>query len=656
MKGRYAVTRKGIILACLIGTVMLFVAWTDDRIPQAHAYHSAEELEVLRGGTWALPVGQNYHFMASGNCYGCHGPDIVNEYASVDAQGNDVNVADDWRSTMMANSARDPFWRAKVSHEVAVNPAHQVALEDKCTSCHAPMGHFDKHLTGGGPYTISEMVNDPIALDGVSCVPCHMQSADSLGLMFSGKMKFDLNNQLYGPYTNVFGPPMTSFVGYDPVYGAHINDAGLCAGCHTLMTETADLSGNLTGDEFVEQATYHEWLNSSFNTDTDPINGVSCQGCHVPRIDDAVVISANYLFLQGQSPFGLHHFAGGNSFMLKLLKENAIALELTASPEQFDSTIARTDRMLQQNTLLLETDVIARDADTAFIAVKLTNLAGHRFPSGYPSRRAFLELTVRNAEGDTLFRSGGWSGEYEVIGHDPEWEPHYDVIRQPDQAQIYELVMADVNGDKTTVLERAKEPLKDNRLVPLGFSTGHISYDTTRIVGVPQSDLDFNHENGVEGSGTDVVRYNVPMNGHLGLIQVSARVWYQVAPPRWMEEMFMVSTPEIDAFEAMYEAADGTPVLVKEAETTDLSVAIDDLKELGVSIHPNPISDGMLSIEGLSERITLIEVFDVRGALIERHAPRGVSRWQMQLPKRSATYMVIITTTEGVFVERVVNL
>src|SRR5690606_31050905 len=144
---------------------------------------------------------------------------------------------------------------------------------------------------------------------------------------------------------------------------------------------TADLQGVPTGDHFVEQATYHEWLNSAFNTRRDPENGVSCQGCHTPRIGDAVVISANYLFLQGRSPYGLHHFAGANTFMLGLLRDNIGQLGLTASAAQFDTTIARTDRLLKRNTLLLETSVTARDADTAFIAVKLTNLGGHKFPS-----------------------------------------------------------------------------------------------------------------------------------------------------------------------------------------------------------------------------------------------------------------------------------
>ncbi|MDQ3101723.1 MAG: hypothetical protein M3R08_10085, partial [Bacteroidota bacterium] len=255
MKLLNSLTAKGLILACLIGTVALFVAWTEGGIPQAKAYHTHEELETFRGGSFALPVGANNFFMASGNCYGCHGPDQVNNYASIDEEGNDVNVADDWRSTMMGNSAHDPFWRAKVSHEVAANPAHQEILEDKCTSCHAPMGRFDKALSGGGHYSITEMVSDPIALDGVSCLPCHMQSDDSLGLLFSGELRFDTNNVVYGPYTDVFGSPMASFVGYDPLFGAHINDAGLCAGCHTLITETADLNGEPTGDSFAEQAT-----------------------------------------------------------------------------------------------------------------------------------------------------------------------------------------------------------------------------------------------------------------------------------------------------------------------------------------------------------------------------------------------------------------
>ncbi len=661
MKRIHTLSTKTFAVLGILGTVGVLVAWTTDELPRAHAYHTQEEIEGFRGSGQGLASGANNYFRASGDCYGCHGPDNIGPvYAMRNENGEDVNPLDNWRSTMMGNSARDPLWRAKVSHEVSVNPGHQAGLEDKCTSCHAPMGRYDKFLSGQGHFSIAELTQDPIAKDGVSCLACHMQSADSLGLTFSGTLHFDTNNVLYGPYGSktdppIFGAPMESFVGYNPVYGAHINDAGICAGCHTLITETADLEGNLTGDHFVEQATYHEWLNSSFNTDADPENGLSCQACHMPRIGDAVVISALYDFLTPRSPFGQHHLAGANVFMLNLLKHNLTELELTSSSVRFDTTIARTMRMLQNQSILLETSVAGRSADELDVDVKLTNLAGHKFPSGYPARRAFIELHVKDDQGATLFRSGAWDPSYEVIGHDANFEPHYDVITQEDQAQIYEMVMADVNGDKTTVLERAKSPLKDNRLVPAGFSTAHFAYDTTIVVGVPVSDTDFNHDGlGAEGSGSDITHYQVPMNGYTGLLTIEARVWYQSLPPRWLEEMFAFNTPEIDLFRNMYLAEDGSPVLVKEEILTDVSMGLDDLREAGIRIYPNPVRDGILRIEGLDARTTSITVLDMRGALVASYRPQGERSWQARLPQASATYLIVFETAGQRFTERVI--
>ncbi|MBL7952226.1 MAG: T9SS type A sorting domain-containing protein [Flavobacteriales bacterium] len=662
MASDHTLISRSLIIAGLAGTVVLFVAWTGDRLPKAHAYHSEKELEMYRGGL-DLPIEDNEYFTGSGRCQGCHGlDDVPPVLANHTADGVDVNPVDMWRSTMMGNSAKDPFWRAKVSHEVAVNPAHQSALEDKCTSCHAPIGRYDKFLSGEGHYSMSEMVQDPLAMDGVSCLACHMQSADSIGQHFSGHLIFDTTNVIYGPYNaaNLFGAPMESFVGFAPHYGAHINDAGLCAGCHTLVTETADLDGEPTGDHFVEQATYHEWLNSVFNPEVDPEGGVTCQGCHMPRIEDPMVISALYDFLAAdeyrRSPYGKHELVGGNTFMLNLLKNNNAALLLTANSVQFDSTIARTTRMLQNRTLLLETNVASRTSDTAFIDVKLTNLAGHKFPSGYPARRAFVELVVENAQGDTLFRSGGWDDAYEVMGHDEQWEPHHDVIRNEAQAQIYEMVMADVNGNKTTVLERAKESLKDNRLAPLGFTTSHPSIDTMLVVGVPAGDTDFNHyAGGNEGSGTDAIHYRVALNGYAGSLTIRSNVWYQSAPPRWMEEMFAVNTPEIESFRAMYAAEDGSPVLIRSNEVVDISTGVDDLEELGVRVFPNPVRDGLLRIDGLDDRITSVQVFDARGSLVAERIPSSARSWQLRLPAGAGTYVVVVRTGDQRFVERVVS-
>ncbi len=123
-----------------------------------------------------LPTGFNELFAGSGECALCHS-DMVN------SQGESISIVDDWRSSMKANAARDPFWRAKVSHEGLVNPGHAEVLEDVCTKCHAPMGHFNAHHNGQPLYSIEEMENDPLAMDGVSCTACHQITDESLGII-----------------------------------------------------------------------------------------------------------------------------------------------------------------------------------------------------------------------------------------------------------------------------------------------------------------------------------------------------------------------------------------------------------------------------------------------------------------------------------------
>jgi hypothetical protein len=80
------------------------------------------------------------------------------------------------------------------------------------------------------------------------------------------------------------------------------------------------------------------------------LQNITCQDCHFPRIKDPIVISSNYLFLEGRVPFGLHEMAGANTMMLKLMKENREALGITASAENFDKTIAATYAMLQDKS------------------------------------------------------------------------------------------------------------------------------------------------------------------------------------------------------------------------------------------------------------------------------------------------------------------
>jgi len=643
--------RTTLILLGLLGLVALFAGWSETS-RTVLGPHDRSELARLRNFRDTLPVAGGDFFLTSGRCAGCHGRDLLGQ-ASIDpATGHDVNVVNDWRSSIMANSARDPFYLAKLDHEMLVNPGHAEAIGTKCLSCHAPLAVYEEALSGHPPFTRAMLDTSVLASDGVSCLACHMQSTEFTGSTFSGVLHFD-SAHVYGPYYDDQINPniMQSFVGFTPGFGEHIVNSEVCAGCHTLITETLDLDGNLTGDEFVEQATYHEWQNSVYNA-----NGTQCITCHMPRIEGPIILAAEYAFLNGQTPFGLHHLAGANVHMLELMKANREALRIPATEAQFDSTIARTRALLTQRSLDIDVDIVERTADTAYFEVRLENRAGHRFPSGYPSRRAFVEFIVRNADGDTVFASGLIDDTYEVVGHDAAFEPHYDVITSEDQVQIYELVMADVNGDFTTVLERAKEPLKDNRLVPLGFLTSHPGYDTTRIAGTALLDPNFNRNTlNEEGSGTDLIHYRIPMNGWSGALTATTRVFYQSMPPAWNAEMFAYNSATIDTFRTMLAASDGTPTLVVTGEVGVGPLGLKERAAERIAAFPDPTSDGWMTILPKSDaRIRITALYDARGRAVPVHQERKGSGWRIQLPA-TGIYFLYLTVNDEPVLQRVIR-
>ncbi len=620
---------------------------------------SKEDLPQLRsgGGTGAeLPVISNSLFVGSGNCGGCHGHD-ADGVASISGEGLDINITDDWRATMMANSVRDPFWRAKVSHEVAVNPSHQMELENKCTTCHAPGGHFAAFHDGAEFYSMEMLATDTIGKDGVNCVACHQQDPRGIGNRFSGELTF-VEDTVYGPFDgNIFGAPMISFVGYEPLYGEHTTKSEACAACHSLLTNTATLEGELTGTQFVEQATYHEWLNSVYSV---PGNSTECQGCHMPSVDEPIVISSGYAFLPGRQPFAQHHLVGGNTFMLELMKNRIVDLAIPATEAQFDRTIARTLDMLQNRSVIMNiTDAEVVD-DSLQVEVDLTNITGHKFPSGYPARRAFIEFVVTDDQENVVFSSGTIQEDYEVQGQNSDYEPHYDKITSQDQVQIYEMVFGDVNGNVSTVLERADANIKDNRLVPIGFTTTHPVYDTTLISGAVLNDPNFNIDTeGLEGSGGDKITYKISLEGLEGQLNVSVKLYYQSTPPKWMEEMFSVSTPEIDSFKAMYLEEGPDPVLIASEETGLFYVGVENSDwTLETKVYPNPMSqDGVVWLKTPDNvRLSYIRVYDMSGRLVLDEQNPNSNPQRLQWNGNSGTYLIEAVDQDGKrFIERVIK-
>lgn len=620
---------------------------------QGNPYHSRAFLTAYEG----LPDTSNALFTGSGICAGCHGHDVA-QLANVSEAGEDVNPTDQWQSSLMANSAKDPFWRAKVVHEVALNPDHQLELEDKCTSCHAPLGHFNAHHLGQEHYAMAQLFQDSLALDGVSCVACHQQ-ASTVGNAFSGELEFD-SLTIYGPYgagkddAPLLQAPMQLYTPYENImYGAHLDGSEACAGCHSLVTQTADMEGNLTGQDYIEQATYHEWLNSSYADDGD--TPTDCQDCHMPEVSGGVVIASGQASLGPRAPFKKHILVGGNAQMLEIMRDNTEALGLSASVAQFDSTIAWTRDVLRNETVELTVQDASWVDGLGSVAVEVVNKAGHKFPSGYPARRAWIEVVAHQGE-DTLWHNGRWSPGGFLHGVDEgglaEYEPHYTTIDAEDQVQVYELVAVDVTGTPTNVLERAASSAKDNRLLPLGFSDDHEVYDTTRVEGLALIDLDFTFESEL---GLDRLTYDMAASPSTNFpVVVDVRVWYQSMPPRWVAPMFDIQDSTIQAFQALFEAQGAVPELVAETSVSVPVVSSVTEQAQHGKAFPNPTFDGGVTVvPPMAFQGGMWELYDPKGSRVD-HGQAG-ALMEMQLPAIPGTYVLQMHSKGRHWVRRLVR-
>lgn len=643
---------KKLLVVSLIALFIFAFSTFPVKKDEAKSFHTPDELSFFQNQVLS-PIGPGQYYLTSVSCRGCHGFDTL-MLANVDENGMDVNLFDRWESTMMAQSAKDPFWRAKVSHEILVNPAHSNELQNKCTSCHAPMGHYDSFYNGNLYYGLSNLANDSLGLDGVSCAGCHTIDS-SAGQTFSGIIPYDTTRHIYGPFTNPFAGPMQLYEGYTPVFSSHMDQSAVCASCHTLIAPTVDTSGNYTGGEFIEQATYHEYLNSSF-----PSNNVKCQTCHMPQLDDPIVIANGFISLSPRTPFNQHVFAGSNYFMLNLIKNNKISLDIDVDDSHFDSTLAATTVMLREKSVNLNLQFDSLANDTGYFKVRLENKAGHKFPSGYPSRRVVVQFIVTDANNDTVFKSGTFTNQFRVEGETPSFEPHHDILNQQNIPQIYEMVMGDVNYQFTSVLERAAYTLKDNRIPPPGFTTTASMYDTVKISNDAIADPDFNKINTVEGTGIDYVHYHIPLTGISGTIKVMTNIYFQVIPPKWLDEMFTYSSAEIDTFNSMFQNADQTPFLVAADSLTINSVGlIENLSNAknDIKVWPTISFDGKVNItSGGNNYVHSVEVYSSEGKRVaEIKAFSDQNNITINLPGISGIYYLGIKLTNGTVYKKIIK-
>ncbi len=506
-------------------------------------------------------------FQTSDRCLACHNGILT-------SSGEDVSIGFAWRSSMMANSSRDPYWQGSVRRESIDHPESQAAIEDECSVCHMPIPRYEAKVEGRKGQIFSHLPfnadnkENAKAEDGVTCSVCHQISKEKLGTResFNGGFVVEApaskgEHPEYGPFNIDAGRQrvmQTSSAGFRPTEDAHIRDSALCGTCHTLMTKALGPGGKEVGT-FPEQMPYQEWLHSDYP------NRSSCQSCHMPLISGQVPITA----VLGQPREGAHRhtFVAANFFILRMLNLYRKELSVAALPTEMTAASERTVGFLQGETARVSIPKIEMDSGNLRVQVLVNNLTGHKMPTAYPSRRAWLHVVVRDAQDRKIFESGALKADGSIEGNhndaDPtRFEPHYREITKSDQVQIYEPILKDSAGRVTTGLLSAVGYLKDNRLLPSGFNKETAEHDIA-VVGDAADDPNFT-------DAGNLVLYSVGVGDARGPFHVEAELWYQPIGYRWAHNLSPYDAAEPRRFVGYYDSMAGaTAVLVARAEAVE---------------------------------------------------------------------------------------
>ena len=175
------------------------------------------------GEPGAAVEGQPPHlFQTAEDCLACHN-------GLRTPAGEDVSIGTSWRASMMANSARDPYWQAAVRRETIDHPAAAAAIQDECSVCHMPMARTEAHARGREGRVFAHLPvaggrgrDDRLAHDGVSCTICHQITGEKLGTpaSFTGGFVVDAAPPL--------GKPRGA-AGARPIFGPFEVESGLTA-------------------------------------------------------------------------------------------------------------------------------------------------------------------------------------------------------------------------------------------------------------------------------------------------------------------------------------------------------------------------------------------------------------------------------------------
>ncbi len=480
------------------------------------------------------------------NCKGCHSEPIY----------------DRWRGSMKSQAGRDPiFWAA-----LSVANINAPDSGEYCLRCHTPKGLFEgrSHPADGSllePVDIAYGVTcnvchrsvDPIPSVGDEAAPIDLSIRNSLsfpipsGFVGSSALIIDPDDNRRGPFSfNLSHPYHTAYqTDFLRQTGDAITRSRMCGTCHNVHNpvlswneEREQYWPNESGSPapefdnevlFPVETTFDEWLYSDFARGGvyapqfagEKPDGIvrTCQDCHMQRITGYAAdqgLGAVYRDCQNTGCVPEHVFVGGNTWVPKLLQDPD--WRLSANPESFylEQTVLRAEDMLGKAAQLT---IDLSDYETyRTAAVRVTNLTGHKLPTGYPEgRRMWINLKAYNENDQVIYESGVYNPSTGQLDQDPKIKVYE--IKQGITPELAKLLSISEGESFHFVLNNTV--IKDNRIPPQGYTKALYDRPGLRPVGTTYSD----------GQNWDQTTYLLPHDAD----RVEATLYYQTSSKEYID-------------------------------------------------------------------------------------------------------------------------
>jgi hypothetical protein len=350
---------------------------------------------------------------------------------------------DEWAGSMHAYAAVDPVF-------IAMNQRGQREtngeLGDFCVQCHAPMAVREGMTTDG-----LNLADLPKWSKGVTCYFCH-NAVDVGADHFNANLTLANDDVMRGGIANAVEPGVHG-VAKTPFHDrARMESSLLCGTCHDVV--------NGHGIHLERTLDEHKASSSSIAR-SGKEGGLSCQTCHMPSTETALVATATHVELTPR-PLHEHRWA-------------AVDIALTDDFPGQEAHRRATECALADAARILR---VATDRSPGIIDVDIETDAGHRTPSGAAQdRRLWLEITAYDAQGNVLLESG--KIEDGALEQPPAGDPRHDP-----QLCMFRDHLYDAEDHEVHMFWEAEKEPKSRLLPPLtDINTPHSLPCSYRIPG-----------------------------------------------------------------------------------------------------------------------------------------------------------------------------